>query len=206
MLLGTFAHSSATAGTFLRFLRVSRTTTALRSFHSTPTMRTVITESKVELDWDGFFRMRRQRRLWERVAAFPCAILGLCAGAGIFATLPVNPQQTFMGVDPLILFGGATMFCGVLGFVVGPSVGRVWYRIGNAEMARALDAKEAEFFKHVRANRSDPHFSSASNPLPDFYGEKVSSLRGYRKWLRKQREHERKGTFKLGSSAAKAKK
>ncbi|KAJ2005547.1 TIM23 complex component [Coemansia sp. RSA 2322] len=151
------------------------------------------------LNWEEFFTLRKQRRLWERLAALPCAMLGLGAGAAVFASLPVNPQQMFMGLDPLLVFGGATMFCGVLGFVVGPSVGRVWYRIGNRRLAQSLDFKEAEFFKHVRANRSDPNFSSASNPLPDFYGEKINSLHGYRKWLRKQREHERKGTFSLGN-------
>ncbi|PIA13477.1 presequence translocase-associated motor [Coemansia reversa NRRL 1564] len=151
------------------------------------------------LNWDEFFRLRKQRRLWERLASLPCAMLGLGAGAAVFASLPVNPQQTFMGLDPLLLFGGSTLFCGLLGFVIGPSVGRAWYRIASREMAIELDRKEIEFFKHVKANRSDPTFSSASNPLPDFYGEKINSLQAYRKWLRKQRNHERKGTFRLGS-------
>ncbi|KAJ2784525.1 TIM23 complex component [Coemansia javaensis] len=151
------------------------------------------------LNWDEFFRLRKQRRLWERLASLPCAMLGLGAGSAVFASLPVNPQQTFLGIDPLVLFGGSALFCGVLGFAVGPSVGRVWYRVASKDVSRMLDAKEAEFFSHVRANRSDPSFSSASNPLPDFYGEKIDSLHAYRKWLRKQRDHERKGTFKLGA-------
>ncbi|KAJ2715001.1 TIM23 complex component [Coemansia spiralis] len=175
---------------------------ALRAPRATG-VRRLATQSKAaepELNWDEFFRLRKQRRLWERVAALPCAMLGLGLGSAVFATLPVNPQQSFMGLDPLMLFGGSALFCGVLGFVTGPSVGRVWYRIGtNKDVARMLDRKEAEFFTHVRANRSDPSFSSASNPLPDFYGEKINSLSAYRKWLRKQREHERKGTFKLGT-------
>ncbi|KAJ2897560.1 TIM23 complex component [Coemansia aciculifera] len=157
------------------------------------------TDSKITMTWEEFFTLRKQRRLWERVAALPCAMLGLAGGAAVFASLPVNPQQSFMGIDPLILFGGSTVFCGVLGFVGGPSIGRMWYRIGNRRLASTIDAKEAEFFRHVKANRSDPNFSSASNPLPDFYGEKINSLAAYRKWLRKQREHERKGTFNLGN-------
>ncbi|KAJ2861907.1 TIM23 complex component [Coemansia aciculifera] len=161
--------------------------------------RRLQTATEPALNWEEFFTLRKQRRLWERLAALPCAMLGLGAGAAVFASLPVNPQQTFMGFDPLIVFGGATMFCGVLGFVGGPSVGRIWYRMGNRRLAQSLDLKEAEFFRHVKSNRSDPVFSSASNPLPDFYGEKINSLSAYRKWLRKQREHERKGTFNLGN-------
>ncbi|KAI7820597.1 mitochondrial import protein Pam17-domain-containing protein [Kickxella alabastrina] len=207
MIIGTFTTSASQSLARVSKTLLSRPLPAYRlsSFHTTTAFRKTASsnEVKLNLDWDGFFKMRRQRRLWERLAALPCAMLGLGAGAAVFASLPINPQQTFMGLDPLIVFSGATIFCGVLGFVVGPSVGRVWYRIGNGEMARAIDAKEAEFFKHVRANRSDPNFSSASNPLPDFYGEKINSLSGYRQWLRKQREHERKGTFKLGSAKRK---
>ncbi|KAJ1643857.1 TIM23 complex component [Coemansia asiatica] len=195
MLFGTLTNRPLVSS-FVRLvqqptLRLTQTPNGLR-FQST-------VRKMDPLDWDGFFKMRRQRRLWERLAALPCALMGLGAGAAVFASLPVNPQQTFMGLDPLVVFGGATMFCGVLGFVVGPTVGRVWYRVANRELAQALDMKEARFFEHVRANRSDPSFSSASNPLPDFYGEKIQSLSGYRRWLRKQREHERKGTFKLGA-------
>ncbi|KAJ1827996.1 TIM23 complex component [Coemansia sp. RSA 2708] len=166
----------------------------LRHAHTTPG-----TSSVPDLNWDEFFRLRQQRRLWERLGALPCAMLGLCGGAAVFATLPVDPQQTFMGLDPLLLFGGCSLFSGALGFVIGPSVGRRWYRIISKDVAQALDKKEAEFFKHVKANRSDPSLSSASNPLPDFYGEKINSLQAYRRWLRKQREHERKGTFSLGA-------
>ncbi|KAJ2402564.1 TIM23 complex component [Coemansia sp. RSA 2559] len=150
------------------------------------------------LDWEDFFALRRERRLWERVASIPCAIIGLSAGAAIFATLPIDPQQMFFGFDPLIVFGAATLGCMVLGYGVGPTIGRAWYRVMSPAMEKALRAKEAEFFKHIKANRSDPSLSSMGNPLPDFYGEKINSLGGYRKWLRKQREHERKGTFKLG--------
>ncbi|KAJ2850271.1 TIM23 complex component [Coemansia brasiliensis] len=171
---------------------------SVRLVHSSPAAKQA-KEAVPELNWDEFFRLRKQRRLWERLGSLPCAILGLGGGAAVFASLPVDPQQTFMGLDPLMLFGGCSLFSGALGFVIGPSVGRRWYRVINRDLARALDNKEAEFFKHVRMNRSDPSLSSASNPLPDFYGEKINSLQSYRRWLRKQREHERKGTFNLGA-------
>ncbi|KAJ2720318.1 TIM23 complex component [Coemansia sp. D1744] len=176
---------------------LSRPLVPARGVHST---RTLLKESpEHELDWEEFFQLRKQRRLWERVGALPCAMLGLSGGAALFATLPVDPQQMFMGLDPMLLFGGSSLFCGALGFAIGPSVGRKCYRIMSTQTAKMLDHKEAEFFKHIKANRSDPSLSSASNPLPDFYGEKINSLHSYRKWLRKQREHERKGTFNLGS-------
>ncbi|EIE85208.1 hypothetical protein RO3G_09918 [Rhizopus delemar RA 99-880] len=44
-------------------------------------------------------------------------------------------------------------------------------------------------------NRADARLNSIRNPVPDYYGEKVQSVHGYRSWLRKQREHYRKGVF-----------
>ncbi len=35
--------------------------------------------------------------------------------------------------------------------------------------------------------RADPSSSSPQNPIPDYYGEKVASVRDYRRWLKDQR-------------------
>jgi import inner membrane translocase subunit TIM23 len=57
---------------------------------------------------------------------------------------------------------------------------------------------DRELYRHIVKYRSDPSLSSARNPLPDYYGEKIRSLRDYRRWLRRQLEHRRKSTFQLG--------
>ncbi|KAI7864554.1 mitochondrial import protein Pam17-domain-containing protein, partial [Spinellus fusiger] len=44
-------------------------------------------------------------------------------------------------------------------------------------------------------NRADARLHSIRNPVPDYYGEKIQSVADYRSWLRKQREHYRKGVF-----------
>ncbi|KAJ1662542.1 TIM23 complex component [Coemansia sp. RSA 1813] len=178
--------------------QLARTESPPSSGSKQPALDEETIEANKLLNWDEFFRLRKHRRMWERVVSLPCALLGLSVGAGVFATLPIDPQQMFFGFDPIIVFSASTVFCMVIGYALGPTAGRFWYRVGSPKMANALRIKEAEFFKHVKANRSDPSLSSASNTLPDFYGEKIDSLVAYRRWLRKQREHERKGTFKLG--------
>lgn len=52
--------------------------------------------------------------------------------------------------------------------------------------------KEKAFHRRIKRYRSDPVGGSASNPVPDYYGEKISSVRGYRQWLKDQRAFRKK--------------
>jgi import inner membrane translocase subunit TIM23 len=47
--------------------------------------------------------------------------------------------------------------------------------------------KERQFYNRIKANRVDPTSSSMANPVPDYYGEKIGSVQGYRRWLKDQR-------------------
>lgn len=52
--------------------------------------------------------------------------------------------------------------------------------------------KEKEFFDRIRRYRVDPSSNSIANPVPDYYGEKIGSVQGYRQWLKDQRAYNRK--------------
>jgi len=54
----------------------------------------------------------------------------------------------------------------------------------------SIAQREKEYFDHIKTLRVPAEISQitqATSPLPDFYGEKVSSISTYRKWIRKQR-------------------
>ena len=52
--------------------------------------------------------------------------------------------------------------------------------------------KEKEFFNRIKRYRVDPSSQSFSNPVPDYYGEKIGSVGDYRQWLKDQRAYNRK--------------
>lgn len=52
--------------------------------------------------------------------------------------------------------------------------------------------KERDFFARIRKYRVDPTSSSMQNPVPDYYGEKITSVAGYRNWLKDQRAFNKK--------------
>lgn len=54
--------------------------------------------------------------------------------------------------------------------------------------------KEKEFYNRVKKFRVDPSASSMANPVPDYYGEKISSVADYRQWLKDQRAFNKKRT------------
>lgn len=76
----------------------------------------------------------------------------------------------------------------MLGPFVGEGVFRVVYRKDWGGMAE----KEKSFYARIRRLRVDPSLASYSNPLPDYYGEKIGSVGDFRTWMRDQRAYNRK--------------
>ncbi|CAE6512367.1 unnamed protein product [Rhizoctonia solani] len=58
-----------------------------------------------------------------------------------------------------------------------------------------IEARDAQFYQHIVKNRVDPSRQTATNPVPDFYGEKIGSLRDYRQWLRDQARYQKKAQW-----------
>lgn len=77
-----------------------------------------------------------------------------------------------------------------------------WWLLFGSEVTFAdwfhdVIQKEREFFKHVQKYRPNAGYSSTTNPLPDWYGEKIGSLREYRTWLKDQRAFNKKREVNL---------
>ncbi|EQK97321.1 Mitochondrial import protein Pam17 [Ophiocordyceps sinensis CO18] len=81
-----------------------------------------------------------------------------------------------------------------MGWLIGPSLGNQVFYLVNRHVKVQMMAKESEFFARVKQHRVDPSNSSAGNPVPDFYGEKIQSVLGYRRWLKDQRAFNKKKT------------
>lgn len=52
--------------------------------------------------------------------------------------------------------------------------------------------KDKDLYSRIKRFRVDPSANSFSNPVPDYYGEKINSVAGYRQWLKDQRVYNRK--------------
>jgi len=97
-------------------------------------------------------------------------------------------------LDPFITLGLITFTCGGIGWLTGPTVGTGVFNWRNRKFKAQMDEKEKEFYRRIKRFRVDPSASSMANPVPDYYGEKISSVAGYRQWLKDQRAFNKKRT------------
>ncbi|GAA5973343.1 hypothetical protein JCM8115_006279 [Rhodotorula mucilaginosa] len=182
--------------TFARTLRAQPAAGAGR--HSAAARRFASSSSsgaEKQLDWPTYLALRRSQRLYGLVASIPTTALGFSAGAGYFATIESDPTDLVFGVEPVYVYAAATLGCVALGWLAGPTVGGALWKLSHRGVGKAMEAKDKEFFKHVSRWRADPTRQSATNPAPDYYAEKVGSLRQYRSWLRDQNIFRRKAAF-----------
>jgi import inner membrane translocase subunit TIM23 len=100
-------------------------------------------------------------------------------------------------VDPVFGMGIATLAATFLGWLIGPVFGNAVWRLFHRAKLPEFTIKERAFFERIKKHRVNPAGASTNNPVPDFYGEKVSSVQGYRRWLKDQRVFNRKkeGSF-----------
>ena len=68
--------------------------------------------------------------------------------------------------SPPFLYPGA-------GYLVGPIIGSALWRVTHRRTMTLIEARDREFHQHVVRNRVDPRAQSATNPVPDFYGEQA---------------------------------
>ncbi|KAJ7436217.1 mitochondrial import protein Pam17 [Mycena latifolia] len=166
--------------------------TNVKSATFSRTKSTAASTASKELNWVEYFEIRRRRRQWQTIFTIPCSMIGFFGGSLYFGSLQTDPTKPIMGIDPMMFYGGCTVLCMGAGWLIGPSLGSTLWRVLNRKSIAKIDARDREFYKHVAKNRVDAALQSATNPVPDYYGEKIGSLRQYRQWLRDQAKYRRK--------------
>lgn len=97
-----------------------------------------------------------------------------------------------LGLDPVVVLGLATAGFGAVGWLIGPVFGNAAFKLANGRWGEEIASKEKQFFQRIKRYRVDPSSQSFSNPVPDYYGEKIGSVQGYRQWLKDQRAYNKK--------------
>lgn len=145
------------------------------------------------LTWNDFLALRTRRRRVYVISSMFTAFGGFLVGWGILSNQEINPTEMIMGIDPAAIYGFAIFVCAGLGYLAGPSVGDIVFRrILIRNQAASFAKKNTEFLTHIKKNRPDPRNQSYSNPVTDYYGEKIGSLKDYRQWLRDGRAYRKK--------------
>ncbi|KAJ5171216.1 uncharacterized protein N7500_003999 [Penicillium coprophilum] len=151
------------------------------------------TNNQVKLDWNSFFKLRASRRRYSLVSSVVSSVISTSVGVQVLSGQDLEHLgATVMGLDPFIVLGLATAACGAVGWLLGPALGNGIWGLVYRKYKPSVNTKEKEFFDRIRRFRVDPSTNSISNPVPDYYGEKIGSVAGYRNWLKDQRAYNRK--------------
>ncbi|KAL4916066.1 Presequence translocated-associated motor subunit pam17, mitochondrial [Aspergillus aurantiobrunneus] len=154
---------------------------------------TAARQEAAKLDWNSFFKLRASRRRYTLASSIVCSAASTMVGVQVLSSQNLeNLGAQVMGLDPFIVLGMATAACGAAGWLVGPFLGNAVWGLVNRQYRTAVVVKEKEFFDRIRRYRVDPSSNSIANPVPDYYGEKIGSVQGYRQWLKDQRAYNRK--------------
>lgn len=146
-----------------------------------------------KLTWEEFLKLRKQQGRLGTVGSIAAAFLSMGGAFSYFSTIEIDPTEMLFGLDIFTVYIGAILSTGFIGFMVGPSlVGDPLFALLNRNIMKTYNVKQKLFLKHIAKMRVDASRQSMNNPVPDYYGEKISSLKDYRQWLRDCNEYRRK--------------
>ncbi|TFK61005.1 mitochondrial import protein Pam17 [Pluteus cervinus] len=154
--------------------------------------RQVKSTSPETLTWPEYLAIRRSKRKWQIAFTVPSAILGFVGGVAYFGTRETDPTKPIMGLDPFMFYGFCTVGCVGVGAALGPTLGTSLWRLSHRRYLNLIDARDKEFYRRIAKNRVDASLQSPTNPVPDYYGERIGSLHQYRQWMRDQGKYKRK--------------
>ena len=148
----------------------------------------------IALDWNTFFRMRTIRRRYSLTSS---VVTSLGSTAGALYAFSESPSiadniTKVIPTDPVIALVIATFSSTIVGWLIGPAFGNTIWKLSHRARLQEFNIKERGFFERIKKHRVNPSGASTNNPVPDFYGEKVGSVAGYRRWLKDQRAFNRK--------------
>ncbi|KAH8099577.1 mitochondrial import protein Pam17 [Cristinia sonorae] len=144
------------------------------------------------LPWGQYLTIRKNKRRWETIVTIPTTILGFTGGIMYFGSQEMDPTKPIFNIDPMVVYAVATLGCAGLGYLVGPVIGSYCWRLSHRRTMSLIEARDRQFHRHIVKNRADPTAQSATNPVPDYYGEKIGSISEYRQWLRDQAKYKKK--------------
>ncbi|KAK6455714.1 mitochondrial import protein Pam17 [Scheffersomyces xylosifermentans] len=137
-----------------------------------------------DITWANYFKLKKQNSVINTGASVFTGLGGGFVALSYLGNIQFDVETPIFGLDPLMVLGGAIFLGAGVGWMLGPFVGTAIFRLTNQSAMKQFRIKDKEFLSRVRANRVDPSSQSFSNPVPDYYGERIYSLKDYKQWLR----------------------
>lgn len=136
------------------------------------------------MNWVDFFKLRKESKRINVVTSSVTSLAGAFATLTYLGNVEIDVEKPIWGLDPFMVMGGIVIVGGLAGYLVGPSIGVRLFNLKNSKTLPEFKKKDQVFLQRIQRNRVDPSSQSFSNPVPDYYGERIYSLDSYKQWLR----------------------
>lgn len=140
--------------------------------------------STFKINWPEYFRLKKINNRLNVGSGAVTGTMGVIMTLGGLANVEIDPEKPILGLDPMITFVGLLLIGGLLGYLVGPTFGNTIFKLSYKKHLPQYNAMDKIFLQKVKVNRVNPSSQSFSNPVPDYYGERIYSLKDYKQWLR----------------------
>lgn len=140
--------------------------------------------SSSTLNWVDYFKLKKQNNRINLACSILTGGLGGLVTLNFLGNVEIDIEKPIMGFDPTVVMGGAVILgCG-FGYLLGPFLGSPLFGLFNRSAMYQYKLKDQLFLQRIKTKRVDPSTQSFSNPVPDYYGERIYSLNNYKQWLR----------------------
>ncbi|EGV65063.1 TIM23 complex component [Yamadazyma tenuis] len=156
----------------------SYTVPRLSRFNSTST------QPSASLNWVEYFNLKKQNNRINLASSVITGALGGLLTLNYLGNIEIDVEKPIMGFDPFIVMGGAVVVGSGIGYLLGPFLGTPFFGLLNRASLNQYKIKDQLFLQRIKLKRVDPSSQSFSNPVPDYYGERIYSLNNYKQWLR----------------------
>lgn len=156
----------------------------LMSIRSVTTTTTTAKASAPQLTWTDFLQLRKQQGRINTATSIVTATLSAGVAFLYIGTTGFDPEKHVFGYDAMTVYSLGIIGAGFLGFLAGPTLGNGVFKMVNRRVLNDFKIRDQAFLERIKHNRVDPSRQSFSNPVPDFYGERIYSVKDYKQWLR----------------------
>ncbi|KAG7664749.1 PAM17 [[Candida] subhashii] len=136
------------------------------------------------MSWVDYFTLKKSNNRFNTIAGIITGFGGSALTLTYLGNIEIDVEKPIMGFDPLMVMGGGVILGGLVGYLIGPFMGTSVFKVLHKSKIAQYEIRNKEFLKRLREKRPDPSSQSFSNPIPDYYGEKIYSLKDYKQWLR----------------------
>jgi hypothetical protein len=151
------------------------------------------------MNWNEFFKTRTTRNRFQLGFGLLSGFISFQSSAFYLLTQKkFDPTyQLIPDVDMTVVYIGGVLLAGIGGFIGGNLIANPIFRlIKPKEFLQVFDQKERNLSKRIRLNRAADLSKvgvEANTGHLDYFGEKIHSVKDYRKWLIIQRDFKKTG-------------